>query len=232
MICFLCHDELTDEYYRICVCRDSVLCVECYDIMNSKRDHIKNKCSICQRQLNLIKEKDTCKNIIYLIPVTLNFVFINSYLLIVPLYIYYSDEEYPNKIFTNKDTFLYFTTISTFVIRYLSHILIYQLINYNQNNINQDEYVKMKLVYDMLLFLIYTSQMIISFLGLPSKKSEFYFIFFELIGLITPLVTFLLSILFVNLISYYNKISEKNAKLRIKYQKFNVKNDLLGETEV
>ena len=90
----------------------------------------------------------------------------------------------------------------------------------------------MKLVYDMLLFLIYTSQMIISFLGLPSKKSEFYFIFFELIGLITPLVTFLLSILFVNLISYYNKISEKNAKLRIKYQKFNVKNDLLGETEV
>jgi len=235
MICFLCHDELTDEYYRICVCRDSVLCAECYNIMNSRKEHIRNKCSICQRQLNLIKEKDTCKNIIHLIPGVTNFILINSYLLIVPLYIYNSDEEYPNKIFTNKDTFLYFTIVSTFIIRYLSHILIYQLINYNLNNLNnlnQDEYIKMKFLYDIFLLLIYTSQMIISFLRLPSKKSEFYFIFFELIGLVTPLVTFLLSILFVNLISYYNKISEKNSKLKIKYQKLNVKNDLLGETEV
>ncbi len=234
MICFLCHDELTDIYYRICICEDSVLCQECYEIMNSKRENIKNKCSICQRQLNIIEEIDICKNILYLIPQSLNFIISNGYLLITPLHIYYySNEEYPNKFFTNKNIFLYFTTISTFIIRYISHILIYQLVKYHQYNNNvENDFIKMRFMYDLLIFLIYTSQMIINFIDLTKKKSEFYFVFFELIGLVTPMMTFLLSILFINFTVYYSKISQKNAKLKIKYEKLNIKNQLFGETEV
>ena len=234
MICFLCHDELTGIYYRICICQDSVLCVDCYELMNAKRENIRNKCSICQRELNIIKEKNTCKNIIYLFPSIVYFLLCNLYLLIVPLYIYYnSSEEYPNKFFTNREIFLYFTTISTILFKYISHVLIFQLIKFHQHNNNVDnDYKSITFTYDIFLYLIYTSQMIICFIGIPSKKSEFYFIFFGLIGIVTPMITFLLSILLIKFTIFYSQISEKNAKLKIKYEKCNVQNHLMGESEV
>ena len=93
MICFLCHEDLPEKYYRICICEDSVLCEECYYTMNENQQNIKEKCCICQRQLTIIKKPDICKNIISLLPNSLYILIESGYLIIVPFYIYTNTQE-------------------------------------------------------------------------------------------------------------------------------------------
>lgn len=234
MICFLCHEDLPEKYYRICICEDSVLCEECYYTMNENQKNIKEKCCICQRQLTIIKKPDICKNIISLLPNSVYLLIESGYLMIVPFYIYTTTQEtFPNSLFPSRQYFLYFSLISTFILRGIVYLLIHILTGFNNTeNAQREEYKKMKLFYDVVIFFLYTTQLIFSMVDIYIKKTHYYFIFFILVGILTPLIAFQLAINFIYILTYYAKISKNNSKKIIKYEIHNNRNNLLGETEV
>ena len=234
MICFLCHEDLPEKYYRICICQDSVLCEDCYYTMNENQQNIKEKCCICQRQLTIIRKRDMCKNIISFLPYSLYLLIESGYLMIVPFYIYKTTQEtFPNSLFSSKEYFLYFSLLSTFILRGIVYLLIHILTRFNNTeNAQREEYKKMKLFYDVVIFFLYTSQLIFSTVDIYIKKTYYFFIFFILVGIVTPLIAFQLAINFIYILMYYAKISKKNSKKIIKYEIFNNRNNLLGETEV
>ena len=69
-------------------------------------------------------------------------------------------------------------------------------------------------------------------IDLYKKKTHYFFIFFILVGIVTPLIAFQLAINFIYLFRYYDKISKNNSKKIIKYEIHNNRNNLLGVTEV
>lgn len=55
--CYICHDKSVNFFYQICICKESLLCNDCFEEINRDNNKIKNECAICKRKLKLIKHK-------------------------------------------------------------------------------------------------------------------------------------------------------------------------------
>lgn len=238
-LCVICRDSICEKekLFKICVCADSLVCEECYDILNQQKIV---KCPVCKQKLKCEIEKNIFRNLL----IYLNYnklVFFNFILNLIIVNIvltntYYYNSEYPitddKEFYLRKKIYLkdykyhtsyiiyqkicYFFIINTFnlVIYPVSYVFI------NLALLNRDfvlnpyisKYNKAQ------LYINITLQFISIFLCLVLKKRFLYLqIYITSISAFysIKLCVFLVLFLFVLLIDNFKYV--KNKYMNIKY---------------
>lgn len=153
MICYLCHTESDEIYYKICICNGSTICKDCFSISN-EQEEINPRCPMCRRDLDLkykINKLNFIKNFF-----VLNTYFICSFIIKIslPLVIYFTKDDYPNYIYSNNVVFLVSTLITVIFMGELNKNLFFYPGFELNNNLSEEEKMKFKIYLDLLLVLI------------------------------------------------------------------------------
>lgn len=143
--CVICHDSILEkkELLKICNCVDSLVCCECYDILNINKT---NKCPVCKVKLKYKINKNIFGNIfIYLNHNKLLFsnILVNVILVnIIIFYKYYEHTDYPKlkyekelelentiklKDYKNYTKYLFFNKITYFILINICNLILYPI---------------------------------------------------------------------------------------------------------
>lgn len=143
--CVICHDSLIEkkELLKICNCVDSLVCNDCYDILNRTKV---NKCPVCKVKLNYKINKNIFSNIfIYFNHNKLLFsnILVNVILVnIIIFYKYYEHTDYPKlkyekelelentiklKDYKNYTKYLFFNKITYFILINICNLILYPI---------------------------------------------------------------------------------------------------------
>lgn len=225
MACYLCQDteEEGTTLYKICVCEDSLLCLECLKLteenLNKKPfQENKSKCSICRRQLKIYHElgDSYLKQVGIFILIKISAIVTEIY---PPLYIYnLKNQKYPTDLYTNKSEFLITAITHCILIRYLLKKF-YQYI-YRFNHSGQGEYQNLGfLKMDMIYIFLVNIFMIVLFNISPDNLGDIYTLMVMLPFYYVPFVVSLVICIFITLI---NSIDELQTKFS--YKKITLRN--------
>ena len=143
--CVICHDSLIEkkELFKICNCVDSLICNDCYDILNRTKV---DKCPVCKVKLNYKINKNIFSNIfIYFNHNKLLFsnILVNVILVnIIIFYKYYEHTGYPKlkyekelelehtiklKDYKNYTKYLFFNKTTYFILINVCNLILYPL---------------------------------------------------------------------------------------------------------
>ena len=130
--CYICREE-TDILHKICVCEDSYICLDCLELTNENINDETNlnenrlKCPICRRffKFTLLGSSKYYLNLFYIWFIKILGVVVS----ITPILIIYheSNQKYPDKIYSNKDSFLYSCILQVTTLKYITTHLIIDL---------------------------------------------------------------------------------------------------------
>lgn len=198
MSCFICRDELPIMYH-LCVCNESTICLDCYEL-----DNVQNmvNCGICRKKYRYRYNYDCIsllKNLFLGFLIIIIFLFLE---LFPPIYIYY---ETTNK---NKDIFLYSSLVCVSVVNILNFYFV--------KKINDIKILK------IFIYTHYSTILGISFVIFISDKSDrlvLYTLFILGINYFLPLILICINIVKNLIIKYKNNLILKYRTKKLKINK-------------
>ena len=218
MICYLCHTESEEIYYKICKCNSSTICKDCY-IVSNEQEEINPRCPMCRRDLDLkykINKLNFIKNFF-----VLNTYFITSIVLKIalPIVIFFTAEEYPNYLYSNKIVFLVTTLIIVIFIGELNKDLFFNPGFELNNHLSEEEKLKFKIYLDLMLVLVN----IIGFVLLSITSMKFRSIYYAILVIlpcnIVPFVALSALMFCRRIIKDLGKLYKENSSKRLKILK-------------
>lgn len=215
MICYLCHTESEEIYYKICKCNSSTICKDCYGVSN-EQEEINPRCPMCRRDLDL-KYKVNIKNFIK------NFFVFNTYFIAsltlkisLPLVIFFTKEDYPNYIYSNKIVFLITTFIIVIFIGELNKDLFFFPGFELNNNLSEEEKIKFKIYLDLMFVLVNIIGFVLLSITSMKFKSFYYAMLVILPCNLVPFVA-LSGLMFCRrIIQDLTKLYRENSNKRLK----------------
>lgn len=171
--CYICKEN-NNLLYKVCICKDSYLCTDCYNLTNENINEENNenrlKCPICRRffEFNLLNSKKYNLNIIYLWFIKLLGIII-SYIPIIIIYNSYQ-QEFTNNIYSNKNSFLINSLIQVTFLKYYTSYLIIDNCNYN----NLKDKLNMSFIIEYIYLFLNGIYSIIFYLFKNDDKLELY----------------------------------------------------------
>ena len=215
MICYLCHTESEEIYYKICKCNSSTICKDCYSVSN-EQEEINPRCPMCRRNLDL-KYKVNILNFIK------NFFVFNTYFIAsitlkisLPLVIFFTTEDYPNYIYSNKIVFLVSTLIIVIFIGELNKDLFFYPGFELNNHLPEDEKLKFKIYLDLILVLVNIMGFILLSITNMKFRSFYYAILVIIPCNLVPFVA-LTGLMFCRkIIRDLEKLYKENSSKRLK----------------
>lgn len=190
--CYICREE-TDVLNKICVCEDSYICNDCLEIsdenINDETNFNENrlKCPICRRffKFSLLGSTKYYLKLFYIWFIKILGVVVS----IIPIIIIYkeSNQEYPDKIFSNKDSFLYSCILQVTTLKYITNHLILELSEYKDEKKNLKLSLTIEYIYLILnsifsiVFYIYDSKNNAEIYTLLTLVPSYYIPFFSLV---------------------------------------------------
>ena len=221
MACYLCQDteEEGTTLYKICVCEDSLLCLECLKLTEenlNKKPHQENKskCSICRRQLKIFHELgDTyLKKVGIFILIKIGAIVTEIY---PPLYIHnLKNQTYPTELYSSNSNFLISIIAQSIIIRYFIKKLYHEIsVFQNPENIvmNHLSYLKLDMIYIFLINIFMIGLFNIS----HDKTSDVYTIMVILPIYYLPFSLLLIICIMMNLINSIDELQRKFSYKKI-----------------
>ncbi len=227
--CYICRDT-TEVLNKICVCEDSYICLDCLELTNENINDNTNlnenrlKCPICRRffKFSLVGSVKYYLNLFYIWFIKI----LGFAVSITPIVIIYgeSNQEYPDKIYSNKDSFLYSCILQVTTLKYISTHLIIDLSDYE--NKKDDTHLSLIIEYIYLtvntifsiIFLIYKSKNNAEIYTLLTLVPSYYIPFFSLV-----LISMCIS--YFDLVIYLRKeFCKKSIQIKNIYHNNNISN--------
>ena len=214
MLCYICRDEYSKKYIKICICNDSILCDDCFNIINEDKSKIKKNCAICKKKLNLninktyLYYKELFRYISYLFLIYLTLVLIPIIIFMKNLgFVYNLEKDDINSI---NNIFFFIINLLVPVIHEIN-IINYYNIFYIRNNERKCFRIRYYMIYIIL------NNCLGSIFLLISKKALIEYTYINFI------INYLLPMLLFSIIKINNNIKNKIIKLYDKYCNLSLK---------
>lgn len=173
--CYICRDT-TEVLNKICVCEDSYICLDCLELTNENINDNTNfnenrlKCPICRRffKFSLLGSSKYYLNLFYLWFIKIFGIVVS----ITPIIIIYneSNQKYPDKIYSNKDSFLYSCILQVITLKYVTTTLVIDLSDYE----NKKDDIHLSLIIEYIYLIINSIFSIIFLIYKSSNNAEIY----------------------------------------------------------
>lgn len=213
--CYICFEN-TPKLNQICVCKESLLCDECLDVINRDNNKIQKKCAICKRKLKLKKIRDInfYINIFRYFSYNLLLLISNTF---TPTFILLNELDiirYENSLEISSFLKIFIYIVTVFCVLSIKEASIVLMINFLRirNNLFDVFYFR----YNILNAIINVTLGLSVIFGIPNKMIVFYYLINIILVNLIPFI-FICMIEKVNrIINIFKIIKKQNINMKLK----------------